>query len=86
MNVRTQLIRVTAVEPTQAFRLRLSFSDGTEREVDLESELWGPVFAPLKADPDLFRQVQLDTELGTIVWPNGADMAPEVLHGSHEPA
>ena len=86
MTVRTKLIHVTDVEPLEGFRLRLAFSDGTKRELDLETELWGPVFAPLKEDQDLFRQVRVDAELGTIVWPNGADMAPEFLHGSHEPA
>lgn len=84
--VRTKLIHVTEVEPLEGFYLRLAFSDGTQRKLDLEAELRGPMFAPLKADPDLFRQVRLDAELGTIVWPNGADMAPECLHGSHEPA
>jgi hypothetical protein len=51
--------------------------------LDLEGELWGPVFEPLKRDLELFRQVRLDNELGTIVWPNGADMDPDVLHGDH---
>jgi hypothetical protein len=62
------------------------FDDGTEREIDLERELWGPMFEPLGADPKLFRQVRVDKELGTIVWPNGADMDPDVLHGDLEPA
>ena len=57
-----------------------------EREVDLEGELWGPVFEPLRRDLGLFRQVAVDEELGTIVWPNGADMDPDVLHGDFEPA
>lgn len=69
MTVRTELISVTDVEPLEGFRLRLRFSDGSERELDLETELWGPVFEPLKEDPELFRQVRLDAELGTIVWP-----------------
>jgi hypothetical protein len=86
MTVRTELISVTDVEALEGFRLRLRFSDGSERELDLEAELWGPVFEPLKEDPDLFRQVQLDADLGRIVWPNEADMAPEYLHGSRDPA
>jgi hypothetical protein len=86
MTVKTKMIRVTEVEPLDGFSLRLRFNDGSERVVDLESELWGPVFEPLKADPDLFRQVRVDEEIGTIVWPNGADMDPDVLHGSRQPA
>jgi hypothetical protein len=86
MTVKTKMIRVTDVEPLDGFSLQLRFSDGAERVVDLAEELWGPVFEPLKADPALFRQVRVDEEIGTIVWPNGADMDPDVLHGSHEPA
>lgn len=81
-----QTARITSAEPIRGFVLRLRFDDGTEREVDLESELWGPIFEPLRADPDLFRQVRVDDELGTIVWPNGADMDPDVLHGDFETA
>jgi hypothetical protein len=66
--------------------LRVGFDDGTVREVDLEAELWGPVFEPLREDPHLFREVRVDEELGTIVWPNGADMDPDVLHGDAAPA
>lgn len=86
MTARAQIIRVTEVEPLGGFMLRLSFNDGTERVVDLEDELKGPVFEPLKANPVLFRSVRLDPELGTIYWPNGADMDPDVLHGSQMPA
>lgn len=86
MTVRTKMIRVTEVEALDRFSLRLGFNDGSEQVVDLEDELWGPVFEPLKADPDLFRQVRVDEEIGTIVWPNGADMDPDVLHGSRKPA
>ena len=75
------LPRITSVEPLDGFVLRLHFTDGLVREVDVEADLWGPVFEPLRRDPNLFRQVTVDPELGTIVWPNGADMDPDVLHG-----
>jgi len=81
MSTRTRTARIRSVEPLAGFVLRLSFDDGTVREVDLEAELWGPVFEPLRDDLELFRQVRVDEELGTIVWPNGADLDPDVLHG-----
>ena len=61
------------------YRVRLRFQDGTEGEIDLESRLWGPVFEPIK-DLDLFRQFRVDPISRTLVWPNGADLAPETLH------
>jgi hypothetical protein len=82
----TKTKAITHVEPLDGFRLRLQFNDGAERVVELEDELWGPVFDPLRADPELFRQARVDDELGTVVWPNGADMDPDVLYGSHSPA
>jgi Protein of unknown function (DUF2442) len=54
------------------------FEDGSEGEVDLSKELWGPVFEPLK-DLKNFRNFKL-AEYGTIEWPNGADIAPEFLY------
>jgi hypothetical protein len=56
----------------------LRFADGSEGEVDLSAELWGPVFEPLK-DPSYFRQFEV-AEYGTLAWPNGADLAPEFLY------
>ena len=82
MSTRTRTARICNVEPLEGFVLRLAFDDGTVREIDLEAELWGPVFEPLRDDPQLFRQVRVDEELGTIVWPNGADLDPDVLHGN----
>ncbi len=71
---------VTAVEVVGDFVLRLSFGDGSVGDVDFGPRLRGPVFEPLRADPALFAQVRVDRQLGTIVWPNGADVAPETLY------
>lgn len=78
------MVRVTHVSPIEGFRLRLGFDDGSERDVDLAGDLWGAMAEPLR-DPEYFRRVRVDPELGTIVWPNGFDMDPDVLHGDHEP-
>lgn len=78
------LPRVTTVESLEGFRLRLTFTDGLIREVDLSDDLWGQMAEPLQ-DPAYFRQVRVDSELGTVVWPNGYDLDPDVLHGDHEP-
>jgi hypothetical protein len=74
-----ELVHVTAVEVVGDHRLRLVFEDGATGEVDLSAWERRGVFEPL-ADPAYFRQVALDQQLGTIVWPNGADIAPETLH------
>jgi hypothetical protein len=85
MTTQVTRIRIERVEPLDGYMLRLSFNDGTSRVVDLEPELWGPIFEPLR-DESAFRQVAVDRELGTIVWPNGADMDPDVLHGDRPAA
>jgi Protein of unknown function (DUF2442) len=76
----TPLYDVTGVEVLGHYRLRLTFSDGLVGDVDL-SDLrdWGGVFVPLR-DPGAFAQVRVDPEAGTITWPGGADLAPEVLY------
>ena len=73
------MLNVQAIEYRGGHRLWLRFNDGAEGEVDLAAHLVGPVFVPLR-DPALFAAVRLDPELRTIVWPNGADLAPEFLH------
>ena len=76
------MVRVQKVTPLDGFMLRLEFTDGSERTLDTEPYLRGPIFEPLRHDPVLFRSVRVDEELGTIVWPNGADICPDVLvHG-----
>lgn len=74
-----KLVHVTEAQYLGDYRLRLLFEDGASGELDFSNEEWRGVFAPL-ADPDYFRRVELDEELGTIVWPNGADIAPETLY------
>ena len=85
MTTQTKHVRVQSGEPLHDDVLRLGVSDGSYRDVDLDSRLWGPVFESLRA-PELFRQVTVDQELGTIVWPSGADMDPDVLRGDRDPA
>ncbi len=70
---------VVAVKVLRPYILDVTFDDGFRREVDVEPFLWGKVFQPLR-DPAYFAQVTVDAELGTIVWPNGADLAPEFLY------
>ncbi len=67
------------------FRLRLTFSDGLVRELDFDGVLEGEVFEPL-TDRAVFAQVSVDAVAGTIAWPIGVDLDPDVLHGDHEPA
>jgi hypothetical protein len=61
------------------FVVWLRFRDGTEGQVDLAPELVGPVFDPLH-DPMQFAQFRVHPEFHTLVWPNGADIAPELLY------
>jgi Protein of unknown function (DUF2442) len=74
-----KLVHVTEVQYLGGHRLRFRFEDGVSGELNFSDEEWRGVFEPL-ADPDYFRRVELDDELGTIVWPNGADIAPETLY------
>lgn len=72
------LPRIIAARYLRDYTLWLRFSDGLEGDVDLAQELHGPVFEPLR-DRNVFSQLQLHPELHTVVWPNGADLAPEFL-------
>jgi len=72
-------LRVKSVRHIRAYELRLEFSDGVVKDVDLSNELYGKVFEPLR-DPAFFGQVRVNEETNTIEWPNGADFAPEFLY------
>lgn len=80
------MILIRSVIPLEQFQVRLEFSNGEQKVVDLAPLLRGPIFEPIRQSPEMFRAVRVDEELGTIVWPNGADMDPDVLYGSHQPA
>ena len=71
-------LHIREVTYLDSYRLRLVFNDDVVKEVDLQDELYGTVFTPLK-DLHFFRQVFVNPDTLTIEWPNGADFAPEFL-------
>ena len=73
------IFRVTAYWVVAPFTLLVTFDDGLVREIDFQPILVGSLFGPL-AELEMFNQVQLDPEVKTLVWPNGADFDPETLH------
>ncbi|HEX6385978.1 MAG TPA: DUF2442 domain-containing protein [Anaerolineae bacterium] len=78
-----KLMDIQSVEVLEGYVVRLTFSDGIEKVVDLEVYLRGPVFERVRKDMDYFRSVYVDHDAGTIVWPNGADIDPNVLYYEH---
>ena len=78
------LPKLREVKYRRDYCIWLKFADGVEGEVDLEAELWGEVFQPLK-EKARFAEVSLDKGPGTIVWSNGADFAPEFLYQKLRP-
>ncbi|MBI5724686.1 MAG: DUF2442 domain-containing protein [Planctomycetes bacterium] len=72
------ILHVIQAEYISEYMIRLSFNDGTGGMADLSKHLNGAMFEPLK-DKRLFRRFRVDNEIGTIVWDNGADLAPEFL-------
>jgi hypothetical protein len=73
------ITRIVTVEVCGPHSLRLEFHDGLRKSVNLLPLLNGPVFDPL-LDPNYFARALLDPVAGTVVWPNGADLAPDALH------
>ena len=71
------LLRIREVIPVEGFRLRLTLTDGSIVERDITDLLMGPMFETLRKDSAAFRQVK--AESGTVVWPSGADLCPDVL-------
>jgi hypothetical protein len=73
------ILRITPAAVAGPTSLRLTFNNGEERTVNVTPLLNGAIFEPLR-NPQFFAQVRLDPVCGAVVWPNGADFAPEALH------
>ena len=73
------IYRVVDFEIVGPYTLRVAFDDGTEQVIDLQPVLEGALYGPLQ-DEVLFNRVEIDPEVRTLVWPNGADFDPETLH------
>lgn len=80
------LHHVVGFEQAGDYQLRVRFEDGLERIIDFEPILWGELYGPLR-DPEMFGTVRVDPEFKTLVWENGADFDPSILHDwpQHEP-
>ena len=81
------IYRVRAFEIVNPYTLRVWFDDNTEQAINFQLMLAGELYGPLK-DLSLFNQVQIDPEVHTLIWPNGADFDPATLHDwpQHEAA
>ena len=71
------LLRIREVMPLESFHLRLTLTDGSIIEREITDLLIGPMFETIRKDPVAFRQIKVES--GTVVWPNGADLCPDVL-------
>ena len=72
-------LQVEEAKYLKEYRVELKFNDGKKGIADLKDELYGAMFEPLK-DKRLFATLKVDKDLETIVWDNGADLAPEFLY------
>jgi hypothetical protein len=81
-----RLIRITSVKVLSGYSVQLGLTDGSTKEVDLRRYLNGPIFHSIRSDRTQFAAVKVDPRAGTIVWPNGADIDPDVLVLDLEPA
>ena len=73
------IYRVVGFEKIGPYTLLVRFDDGQTQEIDFKPVLIGQLYGPLE-DEKMFNQVEIDPEVHTLVWPNGADFDPETLH------
>lgn len=84
MSTRDQSPEVVGVAVVRPHVMRLLFNDGVVRDVQfVPGNGRGSLLEPL-ADPAYFAKVRVDPDARTVVWPNGLDLAPEVLHGDFD--
>jgi len=74
-----EIYRISSFQKVAPFTLRVQFNDGTSQVIDFRPVLKGELYGPLQ-EPALFDQVRIDPEVHTLVWPNGADFDPAILH------
>ena len=74
-----EIHRVTSFQIIAPFTLCIQFEDGTSQTIDFRPVLEGDLYGPLQ-EPTFFSQVRIDPEIHTLVWPNGADFDPAILH------
>ena len=77
-------VRVRGVKPLEGFKVLVSFDNDSQKEIDLEPYLHGPVFESIRNDPAIFRSMKIDG--GTIAWDNAADIDPDVIYYGLKPA
>ena len=77
--MRHPIYRVESFEIISPYTLRVRFDDSAEQTIDFHPILAGKLYGPLR-NLALFNQVQIDPEVRTLVWPNGADFDPATLH------
>ena len=79
------LVCVRAVKPLDGLHVHVVFTDGSEREIDLDPYMRGPIFEPIRRNHKLFTTVYVDPDAETLTWPNGADIDPDVLYYDGNP-
>jgi hypothetical protein len=78
-----EICRVSSFQKVAPFTLRVQFDDDTSQTIDFRPVLKGELYGPLQ-EPTVFDQVRIDPEVHTLVWPNGADFDPAILHNWSE--
>jgi anaerobic glycerol-3-phosphate dehydrogenase len=81
-----ELVRVKDVKPLHDFVVHVWFSNDTDREIDLDKYLRGPVFEEIRSNSEVFRSIKVDERMKTICWENGVDIDPDTLYHDLKPA